>query len=104
MRATVPNSEGGSGYDYITGYDGGFTATFSNIINDGGGISRICSIGYEDMWQAGIRYVFGNSGTIREATNCFNYIPDSTFDVNKRLDILEEKFNKSLDWQRFTSI
>jgi hypothetical protein len=84
---TIPNSEGGSGYNYITGYDGGFTATFSNIINGGGGISRICSIGYEDMWQAGIRYVFGNSGTIREATNCFDYIPNNTFDINKRFAV-----------------
>lgn len=84
---TIPDSEGGNGYDYIATYDTGFTATLSNILNGNGGISRICSIGYEDMWQAGIRYVFGNSGTIREATNCFNYIPDNTFDVNKRFAV-----------------
>ena len=84
---TIPDSEGGEGYDYIATYDSGFTATLSNILNGSGGISRICSIGYEDMWQAGIRYVFSNSGTIREATNCFNYIPDNTFDVNKRFAV-----------------
>jgi hypothetical protein len=79
--------EGLNGYDYIATYDSGFTATLSNIINGSGGISRICGVGYEDMWQAGIRYVFGNSGTIREATNCFDYIPDSSFDVNKRFAV-----------------
>jgi len=84
---TIPANEGGEGYDYIDTYDRGFTVNLSNVLNGSGGISRICSIGYEDMWQAGIRYVFGNSGTIREATNCFNYIPDSTFDVNKRFAV-----------------
>jgi hypothetical protein len=39
------------------------------------------------MWQAGIRYVFGNSGTIREATNCFDYIPNNTFDINKKFAV-----------------
>jgi hypothetical protein len=45
-----------------------------------GGISRICGVGYEDMWQAGIRYVFDNLGYVREATNCFNIVPDGSFD------------------------
>jgi len=52
-----------------------------------GGISRICSVGYEDMWQAGIRHVFDNNGFIRESTNCFNYIPDSSFDDTLRFKI-----------------
>jgi hypothetical protein len=84
---TLTLDEGLNGYDYIATYDTGFTANISYILNGSGGISRICSIGYEDMWQAGIRYVFGNSGTIREATNCFDYIPDSSFDVNKRFAV-----------------
>jgi hypothetical protein len=49
-----------------------------------GGISRICGVGYEDMWQAGIRYVFDNMGYVREATNCFNIVPDASFDDNLR--------------------
>jgi hypothetical protein len=49
-----------------------------------GGISRICSVGYEDMWQAGIHHVFDNNGYIRESTNCFNYVPDNNFDDTLR--------------------
>ena len=49
-----------------------------------GGISRICSVGYEDMWQAGIHHVFDNNGFIRESTNCFNYVPDNNFDDTLR--------------------
>ena len=53
----------------------------------GGGISRICSVGYEDMWQSGIRYVFDNNGEIRHATNGFNTIPDVSFDKTLRFKI-----------------
>jgi len=49
-----------------------------------GGISRICSVGYEDMWQAGIHHVFDNNGFLRESTNCFNYVPDISFDETLR--------------------
>ena len=52
-----------------------------------GGISRICSVGYEDMWQSGIRHVFDNSGLIRNSTNCFNIIPDNTFDNSLRFKV-----------------
>jgi hypothetical protein len=45
-----------------------------------GGISRICGVGYEDMWQAGIHHVFDSNGFIRESNNCFNIIPDGSFD------------------------
>jgi hypothetical protein len=84
---TIPISEGGNGYDYIANYDGGFTADILYILNGNGGISRICSIGYEDNWQAGVRYVFGNSGTIRHATNGFTIVPDSSFDYTKRFAV-----------------
>jgi hypothetical protein len=84
---TIPVSEGGNGYDYIANYDGGFTADILYILNGNGGISRICSIGYEDNWQAGVRYVFGNSGTIRHATNGFTIVPDSSFDYTKRFAV-----------------
>ena len=51
------------------------------------GISKICSVGYEDNWQSGIRHVFDNSGFIRESSNCFNIIPDNTFDDTLRFKI-----------------
>ena len=53
----------------------------------GGGISRICSVGYEDMWQSGIHHVFDNNGFLRESTNCFSLIPDANFDVNLRFKV-----------------
>jgi len=53
----------------------------------GGGISRICSVGYEDMWQSGIRYVYDNNGLIRSASNGFDVIPDETFDVTLRFKV-----------------
>ena len=52
-----------------------------------GGISRICSNNYEDMWQNGFRHVFDQSGFIRNSTNCFNIIPDASFDVTLRFAV-----------------
>jgi len=52
-----------------------------------GGISRICSVGFEDMWQSGIRHVFDNNGLIRNSTNCFNLIPDSSYDNTLRFKV-----------------
>jgi hypothetical protein len=52
-----------------------------------GGISRICSVGYEDMWQSGIHHVFDNNGLLRESTNCFNLIPDANYDSTLRFQI-----------------
>ena len=52
-----------------------------------GGVSRICSVGYEDMWQAGFRHVFDANGFIRNSTNCFNLIPDIGADVTRRYKI-----------------
>ena len=52
-----------------------------------GGISRICSVGYEDMWQSGIHHIFDNNGFIRESTNCFNYVPDISFDNTLRFKV-----------------
>lgn len=49
-----------------------------------GGISLVCGVGYENMWQGGIRHVFDNNGFIRHSTNCFNIIPDESFDVTLR--------------------
>jgi hypothetical protein len=53
----------------------------------GGGISRICSVGFEDMWQAGIRHVYDNNGLIRNSTNGFDVIPDGNFDVSNRFKV-----------------
>jgi len=53
----------------------------------GGGVSRFCSIDYEDMWQGGIRHVFDSNGFIRNSTNCFNIIPNSSFDDTLRFKI-----------------
>jgi len=52
-----------------------------------GGISRICSVGYEDMWQSGIHHVFDNNGFLRESTNCFNYVPNASYDSSLRFQI-----------------
>ena len=52
-----------------------------------GGISRICGVGFEDMWQSGIRHVFDGNGLIRNSTNCFNIIPDVSFDSTLRFKI-----------------
>jgi hypothetical protein len=52
-----------------------------------GGISRICSNQYEDMWQNGFRHVFDQSGFIRHSTNCFSVIPDETFDDTLRFGV-----------------
>ena len=52
-----------------------------------GGISRVCGVDYEDMWQGGIRHVFDNNGYIRNSTNCFNVVPNNTFDVTLRFKV-----------------
>lgn len=52
-----------------------------------GGISRICGVGYEDMWQSGIRHVFDSNGLIRNSTNCFNIVPDASFDSSLRFKV-----------------
>jgi hypothetical protein len=52
-----------------------------------GGISRICSNQYEDMWQNGFRHVFDQSGFIRNSSNGFDLVPDETFDVTLRFKV-----------------
>jgi hypothetical protein len=52
-----------------------------------GGISRVCGVDYEDMWQGGIRHVFDTNGLIRNSTNCFNVVPNNTFDVTLRFKV-----------------
>jgi hypothetical protein len=52
-----------------------------------GGISRICGVGFEDMWQGGIRYVFDSNGLIRNSTNGFNIVPDASFDNTLRFKV-----------------
>ena len=52
-----------------------------------GGVSRICGVDFEDMWQGGIRHVFDNNGYIRNSTNCFNVVPNNSFDITLRFKI-----------------
>jgi hypothetical protein len=52
-----------------------------------GGVSRICGVDFEDMWQGGIRHVFDNNGYIRNSTNGFNVVPNSSFDITLRFKI-----------------
>jgi hypothetical protein len=52
-----------------------------------GGISRICGVGFEDMWQSGIRHVFDSNGLIRNSTNGFNIVPDASFDNTLRFKV-----------------
>jgi hypothetical protein len=52
-----------------------------------GGISRICGVDYEDMWQGGIRHVFDTNGFIRNSTNGFNTVPNFSFDVTLRFKV-----------------
>lgn len=52
-----------------------------------GGISRICGVGYEDMWQSGFRHVFDSNGLIRNTTNGFDLVPNYSFDVTLRFKV-----------------
>ena len=52
-----------------------------------GGVSRICGVGFEDMWQGGIRHVFDSNGLIRNSSNGFNLIPNNSFDVTLRFKV-----------------
>ena len=52
-----------------------------------GGVSRICGVDYEDMWQGGIRHVFDNNGFIRNSTNGFNTAPNFSFDASLRFKV-----------------
>ena len=52
-----------------------------------GGISQICSVGYENNWQSGINHIFDNNGYIRESSHCFSIIPDNTFDSTLQFKI-----------------
>ena len=53
----------------------------------GGGVSRICGVDYEDMWQGGIRHVFDSNGYIRNSTNGFNSVPNFSFDASLRFKV-----------------
>jgi hypothetical protein len=52
-----------------------------------GGVSRICGVDYEDMWQGGIRHVFDQNGFIRNSTNGFNSPPNFSFDASLRFKV-----------------
>ncbi len=52
-----------------------------------GGISQICSVGFENNWQSGFNHIFDNNGLIRESLHCFDIVPDSSFDSSLRFKI-----------------
>ena len=48
----------------------------------GGGIARVCSIGYQDEWENGVQYFIAqNSNQIIWANSINNTIPDANFDI-----------------------
>ena len=50
----------------------------------GGGIARVCSIGYQDEWENGIQYFLdNNSAQIIRANSINNTVPDTSFDITK---------------------
>jgi len=50
----------------------------------GGGIARVCSIGYQDEWENGIQYfVDNNSGQIIRANSINNTVPGINDDITK---------------------
>lgn len=80
--------------EVIFGTGGGILLDNTSRLREGnydfgasGGVSRICGVGYEDMWQAGFRHVFDANGFIRNSTNCFNLIPDIGADVTRRYKV-----------------
>lgn len=73
------------GSEYLANYDSGFDIQITSAGNKG--ISRFCTVGYEDNWQSGIKYLLDLNGLIREATNCFNFRPNNLFDSTKRFKV-----------------
>lgn len=50
----------------------------------GGGIARVCSIGYQDEWENGIQYfIDNNSGQIIRANSINNTVPGINDDITK---------------------
>ena len=50
----------------------------------GGGIARVCSIGYQDEWENGVQYFLdNNSAQIIRANSINNTVPDTSFDITK---------------------
>lgn len=80
--ATPPLNQGS---EYLDNYDSGFDIQITTTGNKG--ISRFCTVGYEDNWQSGIKYVLDLNGLIREVTNCFKYIPNNLFDATQRFKV-----------------
>ena len=50
----------------------------------GGGIARVCSIGYQDEWENGVQYFLdNNSAQIIRANSINHTVPDMSFDITK---------------------
>ena len=52
-----------------------------------GGISRFCSVAFEDNWQRGINHIFDDNGLIRISNFCKAIIPDGNFDGTQRFKV-----------------
>jgi len=52
-----------------------------------GGISRFCSVAFEDNWQKGINHIFDDNGLIRQSNFCKSIIPDGNFDNTQRFKV-----------------
>lgn len=83
----LPNELGGLAYNYINNYVGGFNVKYSFDDSITGGISQICSVGYENNWQGGISYIRDLNGKIRSASNCLDIVPNYSFDATKQFKI-----------------
>ena len=50
----------------------------------GGGIARVCSIGYQDEWENGVQYFLDNNSSQIIRANSINHtVPDTSFDITK---------------------
>lgn len=94
LSETLANDNQTDGFNILVTNGDAIELQNTSLLKDGsynfggyGGISRICSNNYEDMWQNGIRHVFDNNGFIRNSTNCFDIVPDASFDNTLRFKV-----------------
>jgi hypothetical protein len=94
LKQTLLNGNETDGENIVVNDDDAIQLENNSLLKKGtydfggnGGISRICGVGFEDMWQSGIRHVFDSNGFIRNSTNCFDIVPNETFDETLRFKV-----------------
>jgi len=94
LSETLVNGNNTGGTDILLNNDDAIQLENNSSIRKGtydfgqnGGVSRICGVDYEDMWQGGIRHVFDNNGFIRNSTNGFDLVPNYSFDASLRFKV-----------------